>query len=334
MKKLIFSLVFCAAIIFSHAQTDLKTYNNYDFVSGENILFEDNFTNDAQGEFPSHWNLKSGQGVVNTIDGKVCFLLTQGNYAKVFPLMKNDNYLTDPFTVEFDFYVTAYSPVLFFKAKDKDTRDINFGFRVNTDNFSSVLSETYPEGTDALFKKKWHHAALAYKNGQMKCYVDQYRVLVIPQCGFVPEAILLGGIGSKDNPIVFTNVRIAEGGSMNMLNKILTDGKFVTHAITFDVNKSTIKPESMGFLNSLLKFLQDNKALKLEIDGHTDSDGDDASNQKLSEARANAVKTFLVSAGIDASRLTVKGFGETKPVADNNTLEGKAMNRRVEFIKQ
>ena len=119
-----------------------------------------------------------------------------------------------------------------------------------------------------------------------------------------------------------------------MLNKILTDGKFVTHAITFDVNKSTIKPESMGFLNSFIKFLQENKTLKLEIDGHTDSDGDDASNQKLSEARANAVKTFLVSAGIDASRLTAKGFGETKPVADNNTLEGKAMNRRVEFIKQ
>lgn len=333
MKSILLLAPVIAACTCLHAQ-DIRAYNNYDFVPGENILFEDNFLSDQDGEFASHWNLKSGQAVVNKTGDKTSFVLFNGNYAKVSPLMKTASYLTDPFTIEFDFYVTGYSPLLFLRSKDKDNRSINFGYRVNTNGFANELSENYPEGTDAAFKKKWHHAALAYKNGQIKCYVDQYRVLVIPQCGFVPEEIALGGIASKDNPVVFTNVRLAAGGNMNMLNKILTDGRFITHAITFDVDKSDIKPESMGFLNSLAKFLTENSSIKLEIDGHTDSDGDDASNLSLSQARAEAVKKQLVSMGIDAARMITKGFGETKPIADNSTPEGKANNRRVEFIKQ
>jgi outer membrane protein OmpA-like peptidoglycan-associated protein len=196
------------------------------------------------------------------------------------------------------------------------------------------LSENYPEGNDADFKRKWHHAALAYKSGQIKCYVDQYRVLVIPQCGFMPQAVLFGGIGSKVTPVCFTNVRITTGGNMNMLGKLLTNGKFVTHAITFDVNRSTIKPESMGFLNQLTKFLKENPSVKLEIDGYTDNDGDEAANLKLSQDRADGVKKQLVILGTDTSRLTTKGFGETKPVDTNTTPEGKANNRRVEFVKK
>ncbi|MEO8146301.1 MAG: OmpA family protein [Bacteroidia bacterium] len=333
MKKLLLVVITIAIHTCLQGQ-DIKTYSNYDFVPGENILFEDNFLSDQDGEFASHWNLKSGQAVVNKVADKTAFVLIAGNYARVSPLIKVPNYLTDSFTVEFDFYVTSYAPVLFLKAKDKDNRAVNFGYRVNTSYFPNELSENFPEGTDASFKKKWHHAALAYRSGQMKCYVDQYRVLVIPQCGFVPQEIGLGGIASKDNPVVFTNVRIASGGNMNMLGKILTDGKFITHAITFDVNKADIKPESMGFLNSLVKFLKENSNVKLEIDGHTDSDGDEASNMKLSQQRADAVKAQLVLMGIDASRLSSKGFGESKPIGDNTTPEAKANNRRVEFVKQ
>ena len=272
--------------------------------------------------------------MVNSVAEKTALLLTQGNYAKVFPLLKTENYLTDSFTVEFDFYVPSYPVLLFFKANDKDTRAINFSYRVNTNNFANELSENYPQGKDADFKKTWHHAALAYKKGQIKCYVDQYRVLVIPQCGFTPLSLLFGGIGSKETPVCISNVRIAQGGGMNMLGKILTEGKFVTHAITFDVNKSIIKPESMGFINQLKKILQENGSVALEIDGYTDSDGSDAANLKLSQERAEAVKKVLVDGGIEAFRLSTKGFGESNPVDSNETPEGKANNRRVELIRK
>ena len=318
----------------SQESGSIKAYNNYDFVPGENILFEDHFTDTQDGEFPSHWDLLSGQGVVNKAAGKSAFLLTEGNYVKVKPVMKTENYLTDPFTAEFDFYAGrgTYNVQMFFKDSEGEGKYIAFGPEVKSGYFTHDLSATYP-GNQEEFYNKWHHAAFIYKNGQMKCYIDQYRVLVIPKCNFVPEAIEFGGIGSQEGPLTFTNVKIAAGGAMNMLDKIMTDGKFVTHAITFDVNKSTIKPESMGFLNQMAKYMKDNSTLKLEVDGHTDSDGADDLNMKLSQSRAEAVKAQLVSMGIEDSRLSAKGFGKTKPISDNNSVEGKANNRRVEFVK-
>ncbi len=79
--------------------------------------------------------------------------------------------------------------------------------------------------------------------------------------------------------------------------------------------------------------MKDHPEIKLSVEGHTDSDGDEALNQSLSEKRAQAVADHLINMGIDGSRLTSKGWGETKPVSINNTSEGKAANRRVEFVK-
>ena len=89
----------------------------------------------------------------------------------------------------------------------------------------------------------------------------------------------------------------------------------------------------MGTINQIYNLMKDNPALKFEVGGHTDSDGDAASNMKLSQARADAVRNQLISMGIDGSRLTAKGYGSTKPIADNSTFDGKAKNRRVEFTK-
>jgi outer membrane protein OmpA-like peptidoglycan-associated protein len=129
-------------------------------------------------------------------------------------------------------------------------------------------------------------------------------------------------------------MRIAEGAGMNMLGKKFTDSKIVTHGINFDVNKAVIKPESMGTLNGIVQIMTDNPDVKFEVGGHTDSDGDVALNLKLSQARADAVRTQLISMGIDASRLTAKGYGKSKPISDNTSPEGKANNRRVEFVKK
>ena len=85
-------------------------------------------------------------------------------------------------------------------------------------------------------------------------------------------------------------------------------------------------------LNKLMQLINDNPSIKIRINGYTDDIGSEADNIKLSENRARAVVDYLISKGIDAKRLASKGFGETQPIADNSTEEGKAMNRRTEFI--
>lgn len=89
----------------------------------------------------------------------------------------------------------------------------------------------------------------------------------------------------------------------------------------------------MGVINQVAKMMQEHTDLKFSIEGHTDSDGSEAQNLALSEKRALAVKNALTNSGIASSRLRVKGMGESVPVSDNTTSEGKANNRRVEFVK-
>lgn len=322
------------------AKPALKVYSNYDFVPGDKILFEDNFIDDQDGEFPAHWELVKGQAIINKIDGEPAFFLTEGNYAAVNPRLKTTSYLTDPFTIEFDYFIKdggAYGVNVFLQAPENKEGIITYGTNgnVSTGYFSRDFSADYPDknAPSEDFYNKWHHGALIYKNNQMKCYVDQYRVLVVPNIDFNPIAVEFGGIGSAEEPIIFKNVRIASGGEMNMIGKKFTESKIVTHGINFDVDKATIRPESMGTLNMVVQVMKSNPEIKFEVDGHTDNTGTSDHNKQLSQQRADAVKAQLTKMGIDAARLTAKGFGDTKPISDNNTLEGKANNRRVEFVK-
>ncbi len=101
--------------------------------------------------------------------------------------------------------------------------------------------------------------------------------------------------------------------------------------IFFDINKFELKPESQVELDKLVQLLNENPKLKIEIGGHTDNVGKPADNITLSNNRAKAVVTYLVGKNISVTRLTAKGYGETKPTADNKTEEGKALNRRTEM---
>jgi hypothetical protein len=313
-----------------------KAYANYDFIPGDTILFEDNFASDDDGEFPAHWQLLTGQGVVNKVEGEPTFVMT--TYTRVAPRIKAKSYLTDPFTFEYDYYLrsTGYDDpsAPHFWIKDSGGKDYlaEFSTRVYLWGTPNGLSAYYPGDKQAL-AGKWHHASFGYKKHQIKCYIDQTRVLAMPDCGYTPASLYFIGEGDENHPSMFRNVRIAKGGGMKMMNKLSTDGKIITHGILFNVGKATIKPESMGTINGIVKLLLENPDVKFSIEGHTDSDGDRAKNQKLSEDRATAVKDLLVHSGIDASRLSTKGFGASKPIDDNTTLEGKANNRRVEFVK-
>ena len=102
--------------------------------------------------------------------------------------------------------------------------------------------------------------------------------------------------------------------------------------VYFDFDKATIKPEGKVVLNEAAALLQKHERVVVEVAGHTDSVGTDAYNQGLSERRANAVRDYLTGKGVKASRLTARGYGESRPVASNDTKEGRAENRRVELV--
>jgi outer membrane protein OmpA-like peptidoglycan-associated protein len=115
------------------------------------------------------------------------------------------------------------------------------------------------------------------------------------------------------------------------LQSMKAGNKVVLKNVFFETNSFELKPESTVELNKMLQFLNENFNLKIEISGHTDNVGSDALNQKLSENRAKAVVDYLTSKGITPARMISKGYGKTQPIANNNTEEGRALNRRTEF---
>ncbi len=119
----------------------------------------------------------------------------------------------------------------------------------------------------------------------------------------------------------------------SLKDELEKSGHVAVYGILFDTGKATLQPSSEAILSEIVKLMQDNADLKLRVEGHTDNIGGAAANQALSQKRAETVKNWLVSHGIAADRLVAKGFGDTKPVADNSTDEGKSKNRRVELTK-
>lgn len=105
---------------------------------------------------------------------------------------------------------------------------------------------------------------------------------------------------------------------------------YTLNQLQFESGKATIKTSSFALMNDLVEIMLLKTAMKIQIAGHTDSDGEAANNLLLSQQRANTVKTYLINKGIAPSRIIAIGYGETKPIGDNNTSEGKAMNRRTE----
>ena len=115
------------------------------------------------------------------------------------------------------------------------------------------------------------------------------------------------------------------------LKKVEVGIKVVLDNIYFQTGKAILRPESEEALNQVLRFLENNPSMRLEISGHTDNTGSLRINQKLSRDRASAVVNYLVGKGIPQEMLESKGYADTQPVAENSTVEGRTKNRRVEF---
>jgi outer membrane protein OmpA-like peptidoglycan-associated protein len=316
-------------------QAKLKAWSKYDFVPGDEIIFYDDLQGEENGEFPSRWDLEVGNVEVAVYDGQKVINFATNQKSGITPLMKQKgDYLPEKFTIEFDAYFsefcTTYYVLLYDAVNQKPPKYIPH-VRVRADNVgvegfgsTNISREDYPY---------WEHVAISFNTRALKVYFGKQRVMNIPNLRAEPMGVTIHSRQChQGKQALIKDIRIAKG-SKKLYDRIMTDGRFATRGILFDVNKATLKPESMGVINEIANMMKAHQDLRLRVEGHTDSDGEKDFNQTLSEKRAAAVKDALVQAGVDSSRLQTKGFGESKPVSDNTSPEGRANNRRVEFVK-
>ena len=309
----------------------------YDFVPGDKVIFEDNLQDEENGEFPSRWDLMRGNVEIAEFGGENVIMFRDGS-PTIIPFLEDPSkdYLPEVFTIEFDLYCGTdnFSTYLYDRKNQKSSSPTGY----------TVLKTTYRHmefGTSSSMlpdeksveKRRWVHIAIAYNKGKLKTYLDDTRLINIPRIDFDPKGLSFHSYHARNDYLYYIkNIRIAEGG-VKYYNRIMEDGKIIATGIRFDVGKATLKPESMGIINEMVEVMEDHPDLMISIEGHTDSDGDNALNLKLSEERAETVKNTMISLGITADRLSTKGFGETMAITTNDTPEGKANNRRVEFVK-
>ena len=317
-------------------------WNKFDFVPGDKVIFEDGpDPMEENGEFPSRWDLVEGQVEIASVNGETVMMFLDGG--KIIPYLKNrdQDYLPDVFTIEFDFYTPkGGNRIKFFLSDQKNQTHMG-----NAQEFDvTPIRVDTPDGNYVEHSQRdysycengcWTHVSIAYTKGKLKVYLDDTRLVNIPHYELNPTGFTFYPYfaDAADNEVFYAkNFRIAEGG-VKYYDRVMTEGKIICNGIRFDVNKATLKAESMGPINNIFELMQKQPDLKFSVEGHTDSDGDETANQKLSEERAKTVEEQLIAMGISAERLSSKGFGESKPIDNNSTAEGKANNRRVEFVK-
>ncbi|MCD4664489.1 MAG: OmpA family protein, partial [Bacteroidales bacterium] len=201
--------------------------------------------------------------------------------------------------------------VLFVKGHINDER--NEGFKNTHVELKSVESKRVTEiPVDSVTGE--YFAAVLFRNDY---------IMTVKKKGYVQEAKYISRIDPRfTTPVdLFVDIMPIEVGKSYRLNDIY-----------FDFNSTVLMAESKIVINEFFLFLNENSTLRVSIQGHTDNVGMEEKNLILSENRAKAVYEYLINLGVDINRVDYKGYGETKPLADNNTEEGRALNRRTEFV--
>lgn len=341
----------------TQAQTSLQSYSKYDFIPGEKVIFYDDFSQDAVGDFPTLWNTNGSAEVVTTN-------LYPGNWMRFVmdECVWTDGLLKLPenYTIEYDIIpigglegerMSGWHMRLM-QAKNINAWDAGSapgqgGFQFQVEYFGRPGYSTWLYGDACAAAKlsgfvegdnlkeqmnQKYHIAIWVQKTRVRVYQDQNKIIDLPRA-FPAGCVKPDRLRFEYGAAMISNVRIAVGAP-DMRNKLMTEGKLVTYGIYFDVNKDVVKPESYGTLKEIAGILNEVPDVKVKIVGHTDSDGADAANLDLSKRRAASVKNELVkSFGVNGDRLVTDGAGEGQPVAPNDTPANKALNRRVEFIK-
>jgi OOP family OmpA-OmpF porin len=311
-------------------QPELKA-TKIEFIPGERTVFFDDFSDMVEDEPPPHWKVREG-----TVD-----LLTGGGIRELHA--DKDVQLTSPsfvIPVNFTFeLVWTGRGEMSWHFRDKDNRDVLVAtVRGEESGQEANVSVSGPDGglggggipVDTSQPVTF---ALWAQQGRVRAYINGQRLVDTNQVMFGPmDNVYANFAGYRPNGM--RSFRIAESAP-DFSTVINASGKYVTHGINFDTDSDHLKSESSAVLKQVAAGLAKNPNLKLEIDGYTDSVGDAAHNLDLSKRRALAVQTVLVSQfGVDADRLTSNGFGPAKPIGSNDTPDGRAANRRVEFLKK
>ncbi len=319
---------------------DMTLYTKYDFVPGDKVIFYDDLAGEEVGEFPSRWRLDSGVFEIASRGGTRFTLCTDSGSIRprfsVGPLPAG-------YTIEVEFVVNPGEEVgghwFYIKWYDANDAEIgSFGVKENIQTELLILDEPLADkNLPAVLAPGIHSMRVMATATTMKCYVDNERVANVPSVeGFVPVDIGVTMNPYADepgNPMLIGTFRYAEGGKP-LRQQLDEAGRIVSHGVLFDAGSAKIKAESYKTLANISQLLTDDPSLRLSIEGHTDSDGSDESNLTLSQSRADAVRAYLVeSSKIAGDRLEAKGLGESMPMDTNETPEGKANNRRVEFVK-
>ena len=324
---------------------DARIWENYDFVPGNKVLFYTDFSEDRVGNFAR--GLKYLNGPMEIVErDDVKMLRATGLGELLIPLGRK---LPPKFTLEIDVLTAANAPLgdririeggKSHEQGDEQSVEISWGPQHSTlhgGGQNRGLSQLHLTDAEAAkLVDRPAHIRILMDSGYFKMYANEKRLYNIPELQFRRDSVIrVALVANADDAIFLTSIRAAESETDVLYDALLKKGRWATQGILFATGKAELQPESRPVLKEIASTMKKYADLKILIEGHTDNVGAAASNLSLSDARAAAVKTALVSEfGLDAARITTKGFGDTKPSAPNATAIGRAQNRRVEIVKQ
>ena len=329
------------------AAGDAKVWDNYDFVPGNKVLFYTDFSDDKVGNFARRLKYLNGpMDVVDRNGAKV--LRATGQSQFLIPLAQP---LPDKFTIEFDVIAPSKACCLFgvmsFEGgpeRDRGASSADISWAPHGGQIiggGQEINKSASKIPDAMAEAGWgqvSHVRAWFDGEYFKMYHNARRLYNIPELGFNRDKVIRVYLEGSEEPgmaVYLSGIRVAETTNSVFYDAIAASGRWSTLGILFATAKAIVQPESKPVLREIADALKAHPELKILIEGHTDNVGDPASNLTLSQARAEAVKAALVSQlGADAARIATQGFGDTKPVGENATPEGRAQNRRVEIVKQ